>query len=83
MQPCSREILSVLSLNNPSSESLSSLLNHERTRFLEYASSEEIRLQSNEKISPEHIKSLQTLTLPMRCYAVEFNGDLVTISLLK
>lgn len=83
MRPCPQNHGSVLSLQRHENESLEMVLNHDRTLFLEYAASQDFRLKSDEKLTSTQLKSIQTLTLPTQCYAVEFNGDLVTITLLK
>ncbi len=81
MQPCSKYTNFPLTLPRLYDEPLETLLTREQTRFIEYATEHEIRLKSNESFSSANIKSLQTLTLPTRCYAVEFNDHSVTISL--
>lgn len=83
MQPCPQNHGPVLSLERRDNESLEAVLNHDRTLFLEYAASQDFRLKSDETLTSAQLKSIQTLTLPTQCYAVEFNGDLVTITLLK
>ena len=83
MQPCPQNHGSALSLQRHGNESLETVLNHDRTLFLEYAASQDFRLKSDETLASTQLKSIQTLTLPTQCYAVEFNGDLVTITLLK
>ena len=83
MQPCPQNHGSSLSLQRHDNESLETVLNHDRTLFLEYAASQDFHLKSDETLTSSQLKSIQTLTLPTQCYAVEFNGDLVTITLLK
>lgn len=83
MQPCAGSGTSSLSLPRLSNDSLASILNRDRDRFLEYATAGEYRLKSNLILRNSQIRTLQTLTLPTKCYAVEFNDDLVTISLLQ
>lgn len=82
MMPCPLERAAPLTLNRNPDESIDALLNRERTLFVEYAAVQAMRLKSNETINDTHVKSSQTLTLPTKCYAVEFNDRLVTISLL-
>ena len=81
MQPCSKYTDFLLTLPRHSDETLETLLTREETSFIEYAAEHEIRLKSNESSSKANIQSIQTLTLPTRCYAVEFNDHFVTISL--
>ena len=83
MRPCSTQPLSNISLQRLENESLEALLERERTRFLQFAASQEFRVKSNETLTPIHIETLHTLTLPTKCYAVEFNDRSVTITLLE
>jgi len=83
MQPCTGQTFSTLSFNRASGESLESVLQRERTRFLEFSSPEPFRLKSDLSLSGNRMQALQTLTLPTQCYAVEFNDESVTISQLK
>jgi aryl-phospho-beta-D-glucosidase BglC (GH1 family) len=83
MKPCNELGNFSLTLPRRSDETLESLLNRERSTFIEYAAEHELRLKSNETLSSSTVQSLQTLTLPTRCYAVEFNDHSVTISLSK
>lgn len=80
MLPCSGAPRAPLILLREDGESLDSLLIRERTLFLEYASAQEIRLKSNDAFTGIDVKTLQTLTVPTHCYAVEFNDRLVTIT---
>lgn len=82
MRPCSTQPLSNLSLQRLENETLDALLERERTRFLQFAASQAFRVKSNETLTPLNIETLQTLTLPTQCYAVEFNDRSVTITLL-
>jgi hypothetical protein len=83
MLPCPRDQKTPLLLRRENNETIERLLKREQTLFLEYASVQPIRLKSNETLNGTDIKSLQTLTLPTQCYAVEFNDRLVTITLLQ
>lgn len=82
MTPCSTTKRGELSLSRLENETLESLLQRERTPFLQFAASQNFRVKSNETLTQNHIQSLQTLTLPTQCYAVEFNDRSVTITLL-
>ena len=83
MMPCPQKHRSPLTLKRDNNESIETLLIRDRTAFIEYASSQVMQLKSDQTIVGTNIKSLQILTLPTRCYAVEFNDDFVTISLLE
>lgn len=82
MQPCiitgtSNHPLVLKRLEN---ESLTALLNREKNHFIEYASSAEIRIKSNDTLHQDALLALSSMTLPTQCYAVEFNNELVTIT---
>jgi hypothetical protein len=81
MQPCSKYTNFPLTLPRLYDETLETLLAREQSSFIEYAAEHELRLKSNENYSSTNLQSLQTLTLPTRCYAVEFNDHSVTIYL--
>jgi hypothetical protein len=83
MMPCPVKKSMPLILKRENNESLTALLIREETAFLEYATTQPLQLKSNETIIGTDIKSLQTLTLPTKCYAVEFNDRSVTITLLQ
>lgn len=84
MQPC------ITFNNSPSlilkripNEKLESVLEREENSFLEFASSQELHVKSNDIVSSSNTQSLNSLTLPTRCYAVEFNNESVTITATK
>jgi len=83
MQPCSSHRTSMFQLRRYKDESVKELLEREQSRFIEYAAGEELHIKNNDSITATSIRSLETLTLPTKCYAVEFNGDFVTITLLE
>lgn len=83
MMPCPIHKAIPLILTRDNNESINTLLAREETAFLEYATAQALQLKSNETLVDTNIKSLQTLTLPTKCYAVEFNDRSVTITLLK
>ena len=81
MQPCphTKNISLTLVKNHPN-ESLESLLKRQQIPFLEFAAAEELRIKSNDTHTSYRTQTLNTLTIPTRCYAVEFNDDSVTIT---
>ncbi|MDD5716667.1 MAG: hypothetical protein PHW64_02605 [Sulfuricurvum sp.] len=83
MQPCSSQPLSSITFDRLQNESLKKVLLREETRFLQFSASQEISIKSNETITPSTMNSQQTLTLPTKCYEVEFNDRSVTITLMK
>lgn len=83
MQPCSRASGFELTLERLNDEPLASVLQRERSTFLEFAMPEAMRIKSDVKILGSAPHTLDTLTLPTQCYAVEINDRFVTITLLK
>jgi hypothetical protein len=83
MTPCFGEKKESLSLTRNPSQTLQSLLNFHEDEFIEFATQESINLRSHQDISNNAHTSTETMTLPTRCYIVDFNDDSVTISLLK
>jgi hypothetical protein len=83
MTPCFGEKKETLSLTRNPSQTLQSLLNMHEDEFLEFATQQPINLRSRQDISNHAQTYTETMTLPTRCYVVDFNDDLVTISLLK
>lgn len=83
MMPCPIQKGIPLILMRENNESLNNLLTREETTFLEYATKQPLRFKGNDTMNNTTITSLETLTLPTQCYAVEFNDRSVTITLLQ
>lgn len=83
MQPCSEVERGELTLARFGDEPLEKILEREKSAFLEFAMPEEMRITSDVKLLGFAPRTLDTLTLPTQCYAVEFNDRFVTIRLLK
>lgn len=84
MQPCYPFIPSdSITLERLNNEKLQTLLNREQTAFLEFASSNELRIKSNDTFHLSNPQTLNSITLPTRCYVVEFNDESVTITSTK
>lgn len=83
MQSCPASELSALSLRRFPDESLKAVLEREKNTFIEYALSDVTRIKSTTRLLDSDTQTQETLTLPTQCYAVEFNDDSVTISVLK
>ncbi|MFZ2889309.1 hypothetical protein [Sulfuricurvum sp.] len=84
MQPClSFHPSSAITLSRINQESLQTLLQREQSLFLEFTASNELRIKSNDTFTVTHPQTLSSLTLPTRCYAVEFNDESVTITATK
>ncbi|MBV5321444.1 MAG: hypothetical protein JZU62_07150 [Sulfuricurvum sp.] len=84
MKPCNKFTDSpLLLLKRLPNEKLETLLEREQSAFIEFAASQELRVKSNDTLNKAQIQTLNSLTLPTRCYAVEFNDDSVTITPTK
>ncbi|ADR34745.1 hypothetical protein Sulku_2085 [Sulfuricurvum kujiense DSM 16994] len=84
MQPCgSLDNSALLVLKHTPDETLETVLKREETTFLEFASYQELHVKSNDRFSASNVHSLNSLTLPTKCYAVEFNNESVTITATK
>ncbi|MDQ1297934.1 MAG: hypothetical protein QG558_472 [Campylobacterota bacterium] len=83
MTPCLGEKKETLILPRKPSQTLQALLNSNEDEFIEFATQQTIKLQSRQNISNRAHNATDSITLPTRCYAVDFNDDSVTISLLK
>ncbi|HEX5329480.1 hypothetical protein [Sulfuricurvum sp.] len=84
MKPCGKLTDSpLLLLQRSPNERLESLLEREQSKFVEFAAAQELRIKSNDTFSPSQSQTLNSLTLPTRCYAVEFNNESVTIAATK
>lgn len=84
MQPCgSPDHSAKLVLKYTPDETLEAVLKREETVFLEFASYQELHVKSNDHISVSGTQTLNSLTLPTKCYAVEFNNESVTITATK
>lgn len=84
MKPCgSLNYSSVLVLKHAPAETLENILKREETAFLEFAADQELHVKSDDLFSTTNAQSLNSLTLPTKCYAVEFNNESVTITATK
>jgi DNA-dependent RNA polymerase auxiliary subunit epsilon len=83
MTSCLGEKTETLYLPRDSNQTLHTLLKIHEDDFIEFASQQSINLQSRQNISNYTHNSTDSMTLPTRCYVVDFNDDSVTISLLK
>ncbi|MDP1784651.1 MAG: hypothetical protein Q8K81_04395 [Sulfuricurvum sp.] len=83
MTPCYGKKESSLFLPRQPNESLQALLYRHEDEFIEFATQQSMQLKSRQKITNHTQASTESLTLPARCYVVDFNDDSVTISLLK
>lgn len=81
MRPCtSLKNPPTLTLKRLPNESLEKLLSREPSEFLAFASDNEVRIKSNQASHSAALFTLDSLTYPTRCYAVEFNDEFVTIT---
>lgn len=83
MTPCLGEKGNALFLLRQSNETLQAVLSRHEDEFIEFSTQQSVKLQSNQNITNYGHQSTESLTLPTRCYVVDFNDDSVTISSLK
>ena len=84
MTPCGPlDSSSVLVLAHTPNEKLENILKREETAFLEFAAYQELHVKGDDLVSSSRVQSLNSLTLPTKCYAVEFNNESVTITLTQ
>lgn len=83
MQPCDLANNPFqITLERNKDESLNQILLREQSAFLDFASFQALHVKSNDHLTSS-IHTLTSLTVPIRCYAVEFNDDSVTITSTK
>jgi hypothetical protein len=83
MTPCNgTKKNSLVLLRNPH-ESLETTLHQNEEEFFSFVTTQTLHLQSHQNIETQKHSSTETLTLPTHCYAVEFNDDTATITLLQ
>lgn len=77
------EKLSSITVTHNLHDSLKTTLLQHEEEFLTLATQQSLHLKSHQNISSQAHSSSETLTLPTRCYAVEFNEETATITLLQ
>jgi len=75
--------LSYITVPRERDDSLKTTLLQHEEEFLHLATQQSLHLQSRQNINSQEHSSSETLTLPTQCYAVEFNDDTATITLLQ
>ena len=83
MSPCIGKKLSYITVTREHNDSIKTILLQNEEEFLHLATQQALHLQSHQNISTQEHTSSETLTLPTQCYAVEFNDDTATITLLQ
>jgi hypothetical protein len=83
MTPCNGIKTFSLTLPREPNDLLETTLQEHEEDFFTFATHQPLHLQSHQKIESQNQFSTETLTLPTQCYAVDFNDDFVTITLLK
>ncbi|MDD4855957.1 MAG: hypothetical protein PHQ22_00645 [Sulfuricurvum sp.] len=83
MTPCIGVKKNTLILPRESNEVLETTLRHNEEEFFTFVTHQTLHLQSHQAIGGQVHSSTETLTLPTHCYAVEFNDDTATITLLQ
>ena len=64
-------------------ERLKNTLSQNENEFFTFVTQQSLHVQSHQNINVQSHNSTETLTLPTHCYAVEFNDDTATITLLQ
>ncbi len=83
MQPCPGAKQPGVTLGRFPDEPLEGVLERGKGVFLDATLENAARIRSNGTFPGITAHTTDTLTLPTRCYAVEFNDDSVTIALIK
>lgn len=83
MVPCAGKPASSIRLKRYNQESLKSVIENNEEEFLQFVIQQPIHLKSDSRITSFTHNSQEILTLPTQCYAVEFNEEFATITLLK
>lgn len=83
MTPCSGIKTNTIILPRTSTERLETTLKNNEEEFFTFVSHQTFHLKSHQNINDQSHNSTETLTLPTHCYAVEFNDDTATITLLQ
>lgn len=83
MSPCKGKKLSSITVTREFNDSLKTTLLQNEEEFFNFAAQQPLHLQSHQNINSDEHLSSETLTLPTKCYAVEFNDDTATITLLQ
>lgn len=83
MTPCNGVKKNTLILPRKSNDLLVTTLKNNEEDFFTFVTQQTFHLQSHQVIEEQSHNSTETLTLPTHCYAVEFNDDTATITLLE
>jgi len=83
MTPCTGMKKNSLTLPRQLNELLETTLKNNEEEFFTFVTHQTLHVQSHQAISIQAHNSTETLTLPTHCYAVEFNDDTATITLLQ
>lgn len=84
MTPCSTiKTQNSILLPRKQNELLKTTLRYNEEAFLTFVSHYALNIQSHQAFNSYTHSSSETLTLPTHCYAVEFNDETATITLLE
>ncbi len=83
MTPCIGVKKNTLILPRQLNDLLETTLKNNEEDFFTFATQQTFHVQSHQIIEEQSHNSTETLTLPIHCYAVEFNDDTATITLLQ
>ncbi|MFH0709459.1 MAG: hypothetical protein V2A75_04560 [Pseudomonadota bacterium] len=83
MTPCIGIKKNSIILPRQLNDLLVTTLKNNEEDFFTFVTQQTLHLQSHQNIGIQSQNSTETLTLPTHCYAVEFNDDTATITLLQ
>lgn len=83
MTPCIGNHHKSLTLPRDSNDTLKLTLDKHEEEFFDFVTQQPLHLKSNQNIQVQKHTSIDTLTVPTQCYAVDFNDDFVTLTHLK
>jgi len=83
MTPCVGKHQNTLTLPRNFNDTLKCTLDQNEEEFFDFVTHQVLHLKSNQVIHTQKHASIETLTVPTQCYAVDFNEDFVTITYLK
>jgi len=83
MTPCLGNRYKSITLARDNNNTLKTTLDKNEEEFLDFLTQQPLHLKSNQHVLQDKHNSIETLTSPTQCYAVDFNDDFVTLTHLK
>ena len=82
MTPCLGNRHRSITLLRDNNNTLKTTINNHEEEFFNFLTQQPLHLKSNQHIQHDKHNSIETLTSPTQCYAVDFNDDFVTITII-